>query len=71
MAGFLLGSLNGIWPWKEIISTRLNSKGEMVPLVQKNMLPEGDAMLQGVGLMLAGAALLLLLDRLGASRKKA
>lgn len=39
LAGFMLGSLNKIWPWKEVISTRLNSKGEVVPLIQQNLWP--------------------------------
>lgn len=39
LAGFMIGSLNKIWPWKEIISTRLNRKGEVIPLIQKNLLP--------------------------------
>lgn len=39
LSGFMLGSLNKIWPWKETITTRLNSKGELVPLIQNNLLP--------------------------------
>ena len=39
LAGFMIGSLNKIWPWKETISTRLNSKGEIVPLIQNNIWP--------------------------------
>ncbi len=39
LAGFMIGSLNKIWPWKETISTRLNSKGELVPVIQKNLWP--------------------------------
>ncbi len=39
LSGFMIGSLNKIWPWKETITTRLNSKGEMVPLFQKNLWP--------------------------------
>lgn len=39
LAGFMIGSLNKIWPWKETVSTRLNSKGEVVPLLQKNLWP--------------------------------
>jgi len=39
LAGFMIGSLNKIWPWKEVISTRLNRKGELIPLIQKNLLP--------------------------------
>ena len=39
LTGFLIGSLNKLWPWKETISTRINSHDEVVPFVQENMLP--------------------------------
>ncbi len=39
LAGFMLGSLNKIWPWKETLSSRINSKGETVPLLQQNLWP--------------------------------
>ncbi|MCV6627166.1 MAG: DUF368 domain-containing protein, partial [Cellvibrionaceae bacterium] len=39
LTGFLFGSLNLIWPWKHVLSTRLNSHGEEVPLLQQNILP--------------------------------
>ncbi len=39
LAGFMLGSLNKIWPWKETLTTRTNSKGEVVPLIQQNLWP--------------------------------
>lgn len=39
LAGFMLGSLNKIWPWKETLTTRLNSKGETVPVIQQNLMP--------------------------------
>jgi putative membrane protein len=39
LAGFMLGSLNKIWPWKETLTYRENSDGEMVPLLQSNLLP--------------------------------
>ncbi|MCW8968069.1 MAG: DUF368 domain-containing protein, partial [Flavobacteriales bacterium] len=39
LTGFLIGSLNKIWPWKEVISTRENSKGEIVPFIETNVLP--------------------------------
>lgn len=39
LAGFMIGSLNKIWPWKDTITTRLNNKGEIVPLIQKNIWP--------------------------------
>lgn len=39
LTGFLIGSLNKIWPWKETLSTRTNSHGEIVPFIQENVLP--------------------------------
>ncbi|MEM7550602.1 MAG: DUF368 domain-containing protein [Bacteroidota bacterium] len=39
LAGFMIGSLNKIWPWKEVLQFRLNSKGEQVPFIERNLLP--------------------------------
>jgi len=40
LTGFMLGALLKVWPWKETISYRLNSKGLEVPFEQLNRLPE-------------------------------
>lgn len=69
LTGFLIGSLNKIWPWKETISTRVNSDGEMVPFIQENVLPSnfnGDAQLgMAIGLSIFGLALILVLEKFG------
>ena len=39
LTGLMLGTLPKIWPWKETLSWRINSKGEQVPLVQHNLTP--------------------------------
>ncbi len=39
LAGFMIGSLNKVWPWKVVDSYRLNSKGEQVPFLDHNVLP--------------------------------
>jgi len=41
LTGFMLGSLNKVWPWKETLTTRVNSHGEVVPVDQINLLPQG------------------------------
>lgn len=41
LTGFMVGSLNKVWPWKETISTRVNSHGETVPFIQESILPAG------------------------------
>jgi len=45
LAGFMLGSLVKLWPWKQVLSTYVNSKGETVPLMQANILPDAYARL--------------------------
>ncbi|MGX9462314.1 DUF368 domain-containing protein [Shewanella sp. A14] len=39
LTGLMLGTLGKIWPWKEVISWRENSKGEQVPLLEQNLSP--------------------------------
>jgi putative membrane protein len=39
LCGFMLGSLNKVWPWKNTISTRVNSHQEEVPFLQKSVWP--------------------------------
>jgi len=39
LCGFMIGALNKVWPWKEVLSYRLNSSGQKVPLVESNVSP--------------------------------
>ena len=39
LAGFMIGSLNKVWPWKETLSTFVDRHGEVKPLMQQNILP--------------------------------
>jgi putative membrane protein len=39
LMGFMVGSLRKVWPWKEIISYRINSKGLQVPISEINIFP--------------------------------
>ena len=71
MSGFLLGSLNKIWPWKYTISYTVDSHDRMVPLLQQNVLPSGFTDMTGLAnnlwpalaVMAIGAVLVLVLDR--------
>jgi len=47
LMGFLIGSLNVTWPWKQTIETTTNRHGEVVPLVQQNVLPAKFAEVSG------------------------
>jgi putative membrane protein len=39
LAGFMMGSLNKLWPWKETIEYRLDRHGNQVPFVDINVMP--------------------------------
>ena len=39
LAGFMVGSLYKIWPWKKTLSFITDSKGVQMPLVQENIMP--------------------------------
>ena len=39
LMGFMIGSLNKVWPWKQTLETYLDSHGAEQPLVQANVSP--------------------------------
>tara|TARA_B110000046_G_scaffold185823_1_gene229609 strand:+ start:13348 stop:14295 length:948 start_codon:yes stop_codon:yes gene_type:complete len=45
MCGFLIGSLNIIWPWKQAIETTISHSGKTLVLASKNLLPNQFATL--------------------------
>ncbi len=66
LAGFMLGSVRKIWPWKEVVLTRINSHGEVVPLVEKNIMPVvfDVSVIIAIVLALIGAGIVLYLGKL-------
>jgi len=72
LTGFMIGSLNKIWPWKEVLSWRTNSEGIRVPSIEKNISPfvfEGDNhLVYAIILSFVGFFLILGLEKI-ASKK--
>jgi putative membrane protein len=67
LAGFMIGSLNKIWPWKVTLETFTDSKGIEQPLVEKNVFPGISVhsdFFPALLLMLAGFFLILILMRM-------
>ena len=60
LAGFMIGSLGKIWPWKEVVLTRLDSHGEEIPFVTRNVLPAQFEQLTGQEALLGYAILFML-----------
>ncbi len=71
LTGFIAGSLNKIWPWKETLETAMYGEKEVV-LKEASVLPwnfEGDPQtLWSVALMLAGFFLILGLEMLAGNK---
>jgi len=72
LTGFMIGSLNKIWPWKETLSWRTNSKGIEVPLSEQSISPfhfDGDnQIISSIIFMVVGVLAILILEKFG-SRK--
>ncbi len=58
LMGFMIGSLNKVWPWKETVSTYLDSHGRPQPLVEDNVLPAAYRAMTGDDAHLAAAVAL-------------
>lgn len=74
LSGFVLGSLNKIWPWKETLTWRINSKGINVPFNEKSVLPfdyNGENQLyMALILAIIGFFVILLLERIAKQSQK-
>jgi putative membrane protein len=65
LAGFMLGSLNVIWPWKEIIGTELDRHGQVQNIYQ-NIFPSmiDQQFFIIIGLMIAGFFIVYLIEKM-------
>lgn len=67
LTGFMIGSLNKVWPWKETLSTRVNSHGLEVPFLQKSIMPcnfdANPQILLVIVLAIVGFMVIFLLDK--------
>ncbi|PIE99420.1 MAG: DUF368 domain-containing protein [Polaribacter sp.] len=78
LTGFIVGSLNKIWPWKKVLTFRTNSHGEQVPFNELSISPfsyeqiyNKDSQLWfAIILAIFGFGLILLLERLADRNEK-
>jgi putative membrane protein len=72
LTGFIIGSLNKIWPWKEILKSEMIN-GKLKILQEESVSPfnfQGDnQLLFAVLLSLAGVAFIFLLERMALSKE--
>ena len=72
LTGFIFGSLNKVWPWKQTLTWYTNAKGIKTPLLQKSISPfslNGDnQILFALLLMIIGFLTIFILERLGSKK---
>jgi putative membrane protein len=75
LTGFMIGSLNKIWPWKRTLSTMTDRHGDIVPKLQENILPQSmevDPQLSvAVICAIAGFFLIFLIEKIAAKQNTA
>ncbi|TVZ50929.1 DUF368 domain-containing protein [Dokdonia sp. Hel_I_53] len=73
LTGFMIGSLNKLWPWKEVLSTRIDSHGKEAIVEANSILPynfDGDPQIVAAIISaFIGFALILLLERIAGKKK--
>ncbi len=77
LAGFMIGSLNKVWPWKEVVETFVDRHGEIKPLVEKNVMPgtyeqitgNEALLLYSILLAVAGFLVIVLFERFSKPEK--
>lgn len=78
LMGFMIGSLNKVWPWKQTITAYVDSHGAQQPLVQQNVLPATFESLTGteahtigaIGLAICGFLLIWGVETIGKYLRK-
>lgn len=76
LTGFMIGSLNKIWPWKNTLDWGLDRHGEKIPVIQENVLPQdllnSDPQLLYASLLaIVGFALIFALEIIANKKAKA
>ena len=74
LTGFMIGSLNKIWPWKNTLKWGVDRHGEKLAVIQENVLPnqlvtEDPQMFMAIFLGLIGFCLIVILEVLAAKKE--
>ena len=77
LAGFMLGSLNKVWPWRKVLEYTTNSKGEQIPAFDKSVWPweyvnvtgKDPQVFLAILMMAFGVLLVVLIEKIAARHK--
>ena len=72
LTGFMIGALNKIWPWKEVLQYRLSHSGEQIPFIERSIFPqnyEGNPqILYAIIFAVIGFLTIFLLERIAVNK---
>lgn len=76
LTGFMIGSLNKVWPWKETLETIIDRHGKEIPVLQQNISPlnyqevtgSDPMMVASILMAFVGFALIVSLTRLSSKK---
>ena len=72
LTGFIFGSLNKVWPWKETLTWHTNSKGIKTAVLQESVSPfsfNGESQIVfAVTLMIIGFLTIFILEKIGSKK---
>jgi putative membrane protein len=77
LAGFMLGSLNKIWPWRQVLEYNTSESGERVSVFDKSVLPwdylnltgKDPQLFQAIIMMALGVLIVVSIEKIAASLK--
>jgi putative membrane protein len=77
LAGFMLGSLNKVWPWREVKEYATNSKGEQISVFDASIWPgsyfevtgKDPLLLKAILMMALGVFIVILIERIATRLK--
>ncbi len=77
LAGFMLGSLNKLWPWRQVLEYTTNSKGEQVAAFDKSIWPwnyvnitgKDPQIFQAILMMAVGVFIVVIIEKIAARHK--
>lgn len=78
LTGFMIGSLNKVWPWKEVVTTFVDSHGMIKPLIERNVLPNtyseitnsSNYLSAALGCAIIGFLLIIIIENFGKKTKQ-
>jgi len=74
LAGFMGGSLNKIWPWKQTLESFTDRHGELQPLIQQNILPPDTSFSSefypAIFIAISGFVVIFIISRLAGATKE-